>query len=41
MLDIETRLFDVAYIRSKQMDLSRPFESDLIKALNQIVKKYQ
>jgi hypothetical protein len=41
MLDIETRLFDVAFFRSKQMDLSRPFESDLIKALNTVVKKYQ
>ena len=41
MLDIETRLFNVAFFRSKQMDLSRPFESDLIKALNTVVKKYQ
>ena len=28
MLDIETQLFDVAFFRSKQIDLTRPFEDD-------------
>lgn len=41
MLDIETTLFDVAYFRSKQIDLTRPFEWNLIAELNTLIKKYQ
>ena len=41
MLDIETTLFDVAFFRSKQIDLTRPFESDLLKELDVLIKKYQ
>ena len=41
MLDIETDLFDVAYFRSKQIDLTRPFDSDLAKSLGDLIKEYQ
>lgn len=41
MLDIETALFDVAYFRSKQINLTRPFESNLLEAYNELIKKYQ
>ena len=41
MLDIETTLFDVAYFRSKQVDLTQPFEWDLMKSFNSLIKKYQ
>jgi hypothetical protein len=41
MLDIETALFDVAYFRSKQVNLTRPFESNLLEAYNELIKKYQ
>jgi hypothetical protein len=41
MLDIETVLFDVAYFRSKQINLTRPFESSLIAQLNDLIEKYQ
>lgn len=41
MLAIETALFDVAFFRSKQIDLTRPFESDLYDAMNALIKKYQ
>jgi hypothetical protein len=41
MLDIETSLFNVAFFRSKQMDLTKPFESDLIEGLNSVIKAYQ
>lgn len=41
MLDIETTLFDVAFFRSKQIDLTRPFESDLLDKLSVLIKKYQ
>jgi len=41
MLDIETVLFDIAYFRSKQINLTSPFESDMIDKLNTLVEKYQ
>ena len=41
MLDIETSLFNVAFFRSKQMDLTKPFESDLVESLNSVIKAYQ
>ena len=41
MLDIETALFDVAYFRSKQINLTRPFDSNLIDELNELIEKYQ
>jgi hypothetical protein len=41
MLDIEVGLYDVAFSRSKQMDLTRSFQSDLLKNFNELIKKYQ
>ena len=42
MLDIETQLFDIAFFRSQQIDLTRPFESQkLVDELVNIIKKYQ
>ncbi len=41
MLDIETELFNVAYYRSKQINLVRPFEWNLLNEYNQLIKKYQ
>ena len=41
MMDIETELFDIAYFRSKEIDLTQPFESDLLSKLNDLIKKYQ
>jgi len=41
MLDIETDLFDIAYYRSKQVDLTRPFDWNLISKLNELIKEYQ
>jgi hypothetical protein len=41
MLDIETALFDVAYFRSKQINMTRPFDSDLIEQLNNLIEEYQ
>ena len=41
MLDIETDLFDIAYFRSKDIDLTRPFDWELIAKLNDLIKKYQ
>jgi len=41
MLDIETTLFDVAYFRSKQVDLTQQFEWDLKDSFNSLIKKYQ
>lgn len=41
MLDIETQLFDVAYFRSKQINLTRPLSWDLAGDLNKLIKKYQ
>jgi len=42
MLDIETELFDIAYYRSKQINLTLPFDSDvLMKNFLKIIQKYQ
>ena len=42
MLDIETELFNVAFFRSKQVNLIRPFLSDwMADSLSELVKKYQ
>lgn len=41
MLDIETQLFDVAYHRSKQINLTRPLEWDMATQLRELIKKYQ
>ena len=42
MLDIETELFDIAYFRSKQVNLTRPFDSEeLLKKFLNIIEKYQ
>ena len=42
MLDIETDLFDIAYYRSKQVDLTRPFDSEeLLNQFSQIIETYQ
>lgn len=41
MLDIETELFNVAYFRSKQINLTRPFESDLLWNLSELIAEYQ
>lgn len=41
MLDIETQLFDVAYFRSKQINLTRPLEWDMSTKLKELIKKYQ
>ena len=41
MLDIETTLFDVAYFRSKQVDLTRQFDGNLKDSFNKLIEKYQ
>jgi len=42
MLDIETDLFDLAYFRSKQMNLTLPLEKqETYDKLNEIIEKYQ
>lgn len=41
MLDIETELFNVAYFRSKDINLNLPFESDLLDNFDALIKKYQ
>ncbi len=41
MLDIETRLFDVAYFRSKQINLTHPMEWNLSNSFNELIKDYQ
>lgn len=41
MLDIESELFDVAYFRSKQINLTRPLEWNLAGDLDKLIKKYQ
>lgn len=41
MLDIESEIFDVAYFRSKQINLTRPLEWELADNLNGLIKKYQ
>lgn len=41
MLDIESDLFDVAYFRSKQVNLTLPVEWDMVKQLKDVIKKYQ
>lgn len=41
MLDIETELFDVAYFRSKQVDLNTAKDPELQKNFNELIKKYQ
>ncbi len=41
MLDIETNLFDVAYFRSKQIDLTQPFQSDLLAKFADLIEEYQ
>ena len=40
-MDIESELFDVAYFRSKQVDLTEPFSSDLWQRYTDVIKKYQ
>jgi len=40
-LDIETELFNVAYFRSKEIDLTQSFKSDLLDKLYELIKKYQ
>ena len=40
-LDIETTLFDVAYFRSKSINLLSPFDSDLLEKFEKLIKKYQ
>ncbi len=41
MLDIESALFDVAYFRSKQINLTRPVDGNMVDQFNEVVKKYQ
>lgn len=42
MQDIETQLFSIAFFRSKQIDLTRPFEDDgLFDKFEQLIEKYQ
>lgn len=41
MLDIETQLFDVAYFRSKQINLLRPIEWDMLRGFRELVDKYE
>lgn len=41
MLDIETQIFDVAYFRSKQINLTRPLEWNMVWKLNELINKYQ
>ena len=41
MLDIETQLFDVAYFRSKQINLTRPIEWNVFNRFKALLEKYQ
>lgn len=41
MLDIETVLFDIAYFRSKQINLNQSFSWNLLKEFDNLIKKYQ
>ncbi len=41
MLDIETQIFDVAYFRSKQINLLRPVEWNMLTEIKKVIKKYQ
>ena len=41
MLDIESQLFDVAYFRSKQINLTRPLEWNLMGEFWELVNKYE
>ena len=40
MMEIETKLFDVAFFRSQQLDLTRPINWSLLGDLREIIKKY-
>ena len=40
MLDIETDLFDIAYYRSKDIDLTHPIDSNMKVELKKVIKKY-
>lgn len=41
MLDIESSIFDVAFFLSKQVNLTRPLESDLSSKFADLIKEYQ
>ena len=41
MLDIESALFDVAYFRSKQINLTRPVDWNMVEEFTEVVEKYQ
>ena len=41
MLDIETELFDLAYFRSKEVNLTLPLEWDIYDNFNKLLEKYQ
>ena len=40
-LEIETELFNVAYFRSKQINLTQPFESTMLQDFYVLIEKYQ
>ena len=40
MLDIETDLFDIAYFRSKEINILQDIDSNMEKKLKNVVKKY-
>ena len=41
MLDIETDIFDIAYFRSKQVNITRQIEPNSAEKIKEIIKKYQ
>lgn len=41
MMDIESELFDVAYFRSKQINITRPVDWNMHDAFKAVVEKYQ
>lgn len=41
MMDIESELFDVAYFRSKQVNITRPIDWNMHDAINSLVEEYQ
>jgi hypothetical protein len=41
MLDIETNLFEVAYFRSKQINLTRSLSGSLKNDLSDLIVEYQ
>lgn len=41
MMDIETELFDVAYFRSKQVNITRPVDWNMHDAFKAVVEEYQ